>query len=105
MKEVRMSKRWGPWMLTLALGVALSGAAFAQGIQFGTLIGTVTLEDGSSAAGVQVTVTSPALQGERSTVTQGNGDYILRGLPPGEYTVRFVLEGLRPEEGRTTVPL
>src|SRR5215208_823605 len=104
-KENRMSKRWGSWVLALAMGLAASGVAFAQGSQFGTLVGTATLNDGSPAAGVQVTVTSPSLQGERTTVTQSNGDYILRGLPPGEYTVRFFLEGLRPEEGRTTLPL
>jgi outer membrane receptor protein involved in Fe transport len=100
-----MRTRWGPWILALAIGIAASGVAFAQGTQFGTLVGTVTLNDGSPAAGVQVTATSPALQGERSTVTQSNGDYILRGLPPGNYTVRFLLEGLRPEEGQATVPL
>src|ERR1044072_6934621 len=72
LKEVRMSKRGGPWVLTLALGIALSGRAVAQGTQFGTLNGNVPLDDGSPAAGVQVTVTSPSLQGERSTVTQGN---------------------------------
>jgi hypothetical protein len=100
-----MMKRWTIWSLALAFALATAGATFAQGVQFGTLIGNVSLSDGSPAAGVQVTVTSPTLQGERTTVTQSNGDYILRGLPPGEYTVSFTLEGLKPHQGRTTVPL
>src|ERR1044071_4385508 len=100
-----MMKRWTIWSLALAFALVTAGAAFAQGIQFGTLVGSVSLSDGSPAAGVQVTVTSPSLQGERTTVTQSNGDYILRGLPPGEYTVNFTLEGLKPHQGRTTVPL
>jgi carboxypeptidase family protein/TonB-dependent receptor-like protein len=100
-----MMKRWSIWSLALVLALATAGSALAQGIQFGNLIGNVTLSDGSAAAGVQVTVTSPSLQGERSTVTQSNGDYILRGLPPGDYTVSFNLEGLKPHQGRTTVPL
>ncbi|MDQ3421622.1 MAG: carboxypeptidase-like regulatory domain-containing protein [Chloroflexota bacterium] len=30
-----------------------------------------------------MTATSPALQGERTTVTDQNGVFVLRGLPPG----------------------
>ena len=33
-----MTKR-GPWILALAIGLAVSGVAFAQGVQFGTLTG------------------------------------------------------------------
>jgi hypothetical protein len=100
-----MTMRWSSWVLGLALGLAASGAARGQALQSGDLVGTLTLDDGQPAAGVEVTVTSPSLQGERSTVSQGNGDYILRGLPPGEYTVRFALAGLRPEEKMAIIPL
>src|ERR1044072_8114652 len=75
-----MKMRWNPWFLTLALVLAASGTLLAQGVQFGTLVGTVTLTDGNPASGVAVTVTSSALHGERATVTQGHGDFILRGL-------------------------
>lgn len=60
----------------------------------GALYGTVRLEDGSSIPGVLVTATSPALQGQRTTVTTETGMYVLRNLPPGEYTVTFELEGM-----------
>jgi hypothetical protein len=52
------------------------------------LSGRVTFED-RGMPGVAVTVRSPALQGERSTNTNAQGDYILKYLPAGTYTVRF----------------
>lgn len=87
----------------VALMLAISPTAWAQGTQTGTLSGTVTDQDGLVLPGVTVTVTSPALQGARSTVTDGNGVYTLRGLPPGDYQVRFELSGLRTVEARQQV--
>jgi hypothetical protein len=61
------------------------------------LDGTVThREDSSPAAGVKVEVTSPALIGSRSTVTDPNGNYAFEALPPGEYRIGFTLEGFTP---------
>jgi outer membrane receptor for ferrienterochelin and colicin len=60
-----------------------------------TLTGKVTVQ-GAGIPGVTVTVTSPQLQGERTTVTRSGGDYILPQLPPGDYTVRFELAGMQP---------
>ncbi len=51
------------------------------------LTGTV-FEDGVALAGATVTVTSPALQGERTTTTSDSGAFHFASLPPGEYTVR-----------------
>ena len=86
------------------LAAALASPAAAQ-ITTGILVGTVTLQNGDPAPGVQVTAASPALQGERSTVTAGNGDYIIRGLPPGDYSVKFALEGFKTVTTRVVVPL
>jgi carboxypeptidase family protein len=99
-----MKKQWASWVLPLALGLVLASAVFAQQ-QTGSIAGTVTLASGEPAPGVLITVTSPALQGERSTTTQANGDYIVRGLPPGAYAVKFALEGLKEERTEVTVPL
>jgi hypothetical protein len=87
----------------VALILAIGGTAWAQGTQTGTLSGTVTDQDGLVLPGVTVTVTSPALQGARSTVTDGNGVYTLPGLPSGDYSVRFELTGLRTVEARQQV--
>ncbi len=80
-------------------------AAAAQGVQTGTVTGTVTSTDGVAIADAAVVVTSPALQGERTAVTDVNGVYSLPGLPPGTYTVRFAKEGLSPTERTALLPL
>jgi hypothetical protein len=54
---------------------------------------------------VTVTVTSPALQGPRSTVTDKDGNFAIRGLPPGDYEVKFELHGFATMTRSTTVPL
>lgn len=57
-----------------------------------TLTGTVTT-DQLPLPGVTVTVTSPALQGARTTTTGATGGYVFPALPPGQYHVRFTAEG------------
>jgi outer membrane receptor protein involved in Fe transport len=66
-------------------------SAFAQ--TTGTLSGTVTTA-GAPLPGATVTISSPALQGVRTTVTGPNGDYTFPALPPGRYTVSAELEGM-----------
>src|SRR5262249_14430200 len=75
--------------------MALATVAFAQSIPTSTLTGKVRA-DGAAVPGVTVTVTSPNLQGSRTTVTTQTGDYILPLLPPGSYTVKFELSGFAP---------
>ena len=71
------------------LALALAGTAAAQtGVS--SLTGRVIYQD-SGMPGVTVTVTSPALQGQKVTTTNAQGDYIFKGLPAGEYNVRFTL--------------
>lgn len=91
-------------VLTLVCLCAV-GTLFAQGVQTGTLEGTVTGPEGTPLPGVMVTVTSPALMGERQAVTSATGDYILRGLTPGAYTVRFTLEGMRAPQQKVQLAL
>jgi Carboxypeptidase regulatory-like domain len=50
-------------------------------------------------------VTSPALQGPRSTVTDVNGNYVVRGLPPGAYQVTIELSGMATRTEQTVVAL
>jgi outer membrane receptor protein involved in Fe transport len=85
-------------LLVCAVGIlAFALSAMAQVIPTGTLTGHV--DDGQVALpGVMVTVASPNLQGTRSANTSVNGDYIFNFLPPGEYTVRFELQGFQTQE-------
>jgi hypothetical protein len=84
-------------MVALWFGLMAGGTlAAAQGVQTGTITGTVTSADGLSLPGVTVTISSPALQGTRSGVTDANGAYVVKGLPPGTYTVDFALADFQP---------
>ncbi len=75
----------------------------AQGNPTGTVSGRVTAQDGAALPGVTVVATSPNLQGARTVVTGGSGDYILPFLPPGEYTIAFELQGFKRAESPTLV--
>jgi hypothetical protein len=54
---------------------------------------------------VTVTASSTALQGLRVTTTRQNGEYTIRDLPPGLYSVLFELDGLRAAEQTVVVEL
>ena len=89
--------------LTLAmLCLAISAGAYAQ--TTASLTGTV-IHDGQPLPGVTVTITSPSLQGSRSAVSGENGDYFFSAIPPGDYTVRFDMEGMQPITDRVRVAL
>ena len=79
-----------PFFLLLLVS---SSALFAQGTT-GALSGTV-MQSGSVLPGVTVSITSPALQGARTTVTNENGAYTFQAIPPGLYRVQFSLAGLQ----------
>jgi outer membrane receptor protein involved in Fe transport len=80
-----------------AIGIlAVALPAVAQ-VPTGTLTGHV--DNGKEALpGVTVTVTSPSLQGARTATTSVNGDYIFTFLPPGDYNIRFELQGFQTVE-------
>ncbi|MDB4967352.1 MAG: TonB-dependent receptor plug [Myxococcales bacterium] len=80
-------------LLTLALVPRTAQAAVTGNIE-----GTVTDQaTGKRLAGVTVTVTSPALQGEQTEFTDAGGHYIITELPPGEYLVRFYFSNINVE--------
>jgi hypothetical protein len=86
----------------------LGGAAnltFAQGVQTGVIRGLVTDQQGLPIPAVTVTVSSPALQGIRSTQTGDDGTYVLRTLPPGDYDIAFEIRGFATVRLAGTVPL
>src|SRR5687767_7218238 len=97
-----MKRTFRSLLMVLAL-VPVSAAA--QGVQTGTLTGTVRSIDGVSIADAAVVVTSPALQGERTAVTDANAVYSLPSLPPSTYTIHFAKEGLSPGALTPHMPL
>ena len=91
-------------ILVMAL-MCVAAPAMAQGQQSGTLGGRMSSSDNLGLPGATVTVSSPALQGVRTTVTDVNGVYSLPGLPPGVYTVKFEMPGMSTVERRASIPL
>ncbi|MGZ4808529.1 MAG: TonB-dependent receptor, partial [Thermoanaerobaculia bacterium] len=89
--------------LFLTLLLLVAATAFGQATT-AQLTGTVTTE-GKGLPGVTVTVSSPAMQGTRTTVTGANGDYFFPALPPGNYDVRFELEGMQTVTRRSNLKL
>ncbi len=89
----------------LALVAGLAHGVHAQGLQTGVITGTITSTDGLSMPGATITVASPALLGTLSAVTDVNGIYVVRGLPPGEYVVTIEMDGMATVKRPTSVPL
>lgn len=79
--------------LALALTLLCAASAFASTLITSALTGRVTAGE-QPAAGVTVTITSPALQQPRTATTSARGMYFIDSLPPGEYEVTFAREGL-----------
>jgi hypothetical protein len=93
-------RKWILWCAALAL---VAAPAIAQ--QTGTIIGKVTMDDGTALPGVLVTATSNVLPQPRTTSSGGNGDYRLPVLPPGTYEVSFSLAGMATERATAGVAL
>ncbi len=89
-------------LLCALLAAAAVAPLAGQGIPTATLTGKVT-GPGGGVAGVTVAVSSPALQGRRTTVTNANGDYIFNLLPAGDYAVTFELQGMQPAEQKVAL--
>ena len=85
-------------LAALFIPAATAVDARAQGVQTGAISGQVVDQSDAVLPGATVTVTSPSLQGERTTVTDSTGRYLIRGLPAGLYTVRVELQGMTTAE-------
>jgi iron complex outermembrane recepter protein len=79
------------------LALLIAGVAIAQGTS--SITGVVT--DGSTGkpvVGAVVVVTSPALEGEQTAVTEAGGKFTVPNLPAGDYTLAVQFEGYKPFE-------
>ena len=88
-----------------ALLLACSATSFAQGVQTGTIRGTVKDQQGLALPGATVTATSPALQGERTVVSDTEGNFLLRAMPPGSYSLKVEMSGMTSAQKTADVPL
>ena len=85
--------------------VGLASIVFAQGVQTGTLRGVVQDEQGLPVPSATVTIASPAVQATRTIVTDADGRYVFRALPPGDYAITADRESFAPATSAATVLL
>ena len=78
-----------------ALGLLLAGAVFAPAEEAaGVLRGRVVDDQGGAIPGATVLLDATATTGEpRREISSRAGRYRFRDLPPGEYTLRVVMDG------------
>src|SRR5713226_10109577 len=81
------------WLGVLAVALALPLASPAQ--DTGYISGTVTDKSGSAVAGADVLVTDSSGSLTRTTVTNGDGAYVVAGLPGGKYNLVVTAKGFQ----------
>ena len=90
-----MSPRRRPFVTSLAAALLFSVNANAQtiGATTGAINGRVADRTGAVLPGVTVEASSAAMMGPRTILTDAQGRYEFRAVPPGEYTLKFSLPG------------
>ncbi len=71
------------WFVLLVFSLCLPAALFAQ--DTASITGTVTDPSGAAVPGAQVTLTSAERGINRTSTTNGSGDYLFASLPIGSY--------------------
>ena len=89
-----MSKKLFNLLIILALAFSLTSITFAQR-QTGSIRGVVVDTEGNPLPGVTLTLTSPALLGERTFISTSRGVFRFPALPPGVYTIKAELSGFK----------
>src|SRR5215217_2676262 len=89
-------------LIATALVFAFAAPTLAQA-PTGTISGHVVSADGQPLPGVTVSASGANLQGTRTAVTTGNGDYLIPLLPPGDYTVSFEIGDFQSVKERRSV--
>src|SRR5688572_31223430 len=90
-------------VLVIGTLVLLPVSASAQ--QTGAISGKVIDTGGGVLPGVTVEASSDVLPTPRVTTTEANGEYRLPALPPGTYTLKFVLSGMQEVTRQAQVQL
>src|SRR5271168_2528475 len=78
--------------LLLCLLLLAGTSAFAQST-FGTFVGTVQDQSGSTIAGAVITIANLDDNSVRSATSNGAGQYQLLNVPPGRYSMSVVKPG------------
>ncbi|MGH9372526.1 MAG: carboxypeptidase-like regulatory domain-containing protein, partial [Vicinamibacterales bacterium] len=104
---MKQTMTWRPIMrLALAapaLAIALAAPVHSQTL-YGGIVGTITDAQGGNVPGVTVTARNENTGLEITAVTDDTGNYAIRNIAGGTYTLRATLQGFR-EFVRTGIPV
>jgi hypothetical protein len=81
----------------LATSVVLTAAALWAQTTSGRIAGTIFDSTGAVVAGAKIVATNVETGAERSTASNGEGNYVLYPLPPGVYRITVQAPGFRAE--------
>jgi hypothetical protein len=84
------------WLPVLLIGVFLPVVLPAQ--DTASITGTVTDPSGAAIAKAKITLSNPEHGINRTTSTNGSGDYLVSALPPGTYTLFIDASGFKKYE-------
>lgn len=87
--------------VSLVLSATLFLAVPARAQSTATLQGSITDAQNAVMPGVTVTIRNSATGLERTTITDGAGQYVAASLAPGHYLVVARLEGFKDQAGET----
>jgi hypothetical protein len=73
-------------------------SALSQAISTGTVVGMVTDQAGAVIPGASVSLTDNSTKTTRTTVANGNGQYVFVDVTPGSYTVSASMLGFKKTE-------
>lgn len=93
----------GTRFIGAALAVLLLAAISAFGQSTATLLGTVTDQTGAVVPNAQVKATNEATNLERTSKTDGTGNYTIPSLPAGTYTIEVNASALQRQVLHTYV--
>lgn len=82
--------------LLILLGALSVSYVTASAQVTGAIKGQITDQQGSVVPGAPLTLTSPDLQGQRTVVSDSDGNYVFIGLPPGVYKITVNKDGFQP---------
>jgi len=88
-KILPKAARW----LGCAMLAVLCTAFVARAQDTGYISGTVTDKSGAAVAGVEVVISSTNGSATHSTTTNGDGAYVVAGLPGGSYDITVIAKG------------
>src|SRR5438034_10713067 len=86
------------WFSIALFVVLVSTSLFAQ--DTASITGTVTDPSGAAVKGAQVRVSSPEKGIDRTTTTNGEGEYLISALPPGTYDLAISARGFKKYQAK-----